>query len=273
MNMKTRLFALALAAFGTVASFAASPIGTFIYDFNATNNPLWDLSGPLEFNQQIIGAVGSGIPLSVPINVDQNIKGRLEGSGFATLLVDTNPITARYRGEGKVYTASDKTKVKLNVRATGQDVISGVTNSFKIVLVYQLEIDPLTRTLAGTVRGTAKFSQLIGGKVHEDTTVDLPEGADGSWALTLDLNSTIPPGGNASIALPNGRFLQYSARGGYSASKDETRLSLKGFGNGDNSRLTLWLTSTNAILTDLRGRVFGQKLNEPVASTPPGHGG
>jgi len=273
MNMKTRLFGLALAAFGTVAALAASPIGTFTYDFNGTNNPIWDLSGALEFNQQIIGAVGSGIPLTVPITVDQNIKGRLEGSGFTTLLVDTNPITGRYRAEGKVYTASNRTKVKLNIRLTGRDVISGVTNSFKIVLVYQLEIDALTHQLSGTVRGTAKFSELIGGNVHEDTAVELPAGSDGSWVLTLDLNSTTPPGGNASIALPNGRFLQYSARGGYSTSKDETRLSLKGFGNGDNSRLTLWLSGTNAIMTDLRGRIFGQKLNEPVTPPGTGHGG
>jgi len=262
---------MALAVFGAGAAFAASPIGTFIYDFSATNSPLWDVSGPLEFNQQIIGAVGSGIPLTVPITVDQSIKGRLEGDGFTTLLVDTNPITGRYRAEGKVFTAANRTKVKLNLRATGRGVIAGVTNNFKIVLVYQLEIDPLTGQLTGTVRGTAKFSKVIGGRVHEDIALALAPGNDGSWVLTLDLNSTTPPGGNASITLPNGRFLQYSTRGVYSASKDQTRLSLNGFGNGDASKLTVWLSSTNAILTDVKGRILGQKLNEPVSNTSTNH--
>src|SRR5688572_6271240 len=122
MIMKTCLLALALTLCGTVGSIAAPPLGTFIYDFNATNNPIWDLSGPLELNQEIIGAAGSGIPLSMPITVDQSIKGRLAGSGYANVLVDTNIVNARYRVEGKIYTASTNTRVKLNVRATGRDV-------------------------------------------------------------------------------------------------------------------------------------------------------
>ena len=250
-------------------SMATPPLGTFIYDFSPTNKPLWDLSGPLELNQEIVGVAGSGIPLSVPIMVDQNIKGRLAGSGYANVLVDTNVINAKYRMSGKVYTAADKTKVKLNVRATGNDVISGVTNSFRIVLVYQLELDPLTQTLSGTVRGTAKFSALTDGRINQETTVALPVGNDGSWVLKLELNSIKPPGGNAAITLPNGRFLQYSARGSYSESRDQTRLTLRGFGNSRGSRLSLRLLSTNAILTDLGGRVLGQKLDEPAEIPPP----
>jgi hypothetical protein len=268
MIMKTRLLALALAAFSAVANFAASPLGTFVYDFSVTNAPVWDLSGPLELNQQIIGVAGSGIQLSVPVTMDQSIKGRLDGSGFTTLTVDTNVITGRYRVEGKVYTAASKTKVKLTVRASGRDVIAGVTNTFKIVLVYKLELDPETQQLTGTVRGTARFSQLRGGRVHQDVTVALPAGNDGSWTLTLDLNSTTPPGGNAEITLPNGRFLPYAVRGKYSSSTDSTKLTLSGFGNSRGSKLTLRVAGTNALLTELRGRVFGQKLKHP-ASPPP----
>jgi hypothetical protein len=267
--MKTRLLALVFAVCGTAGSFAASPLGTFTYDFNATNNPLWDLSGPLVLNQQMIGAAGAGIPFIVPITVDQNIKGRLASSGYANVLVDTNVINGRYRVEGKVYTASARTKVKLNVRTTGRDVISGVTNNFKSVLVYHLEIYPLTQMLSGTVRGNARFSALPNGRIDQDIVVPLQAGNDGSWVLKLNLTSTTPPGGNAAITLPNGRFLQYSARGSYSESKDQTKLTLRGFGNSDGSKLSLRLATTNAILTDLGGRVLGQKLNEPVEDTPP----
>jgi len=273
MLMKTRLFVLVLSLTGLIGSFAAPPLGTFYYDFSATNNPLWDLSGPLELNQQIIGAAGSSTALKVPITVDQSIKGRLDGSGFTTVLVDTNPVSAQYRLSGKIYTASSKTKVKLNVRATGRDVIAGVTNNFRIVLVYQLELDPLTQKLAGTVRGTAKFSALIDGRIHQETEVTLPASIDGSWVLKLDLNSSAPPGGNAEITLPNGRFLQYSVRGSHSESRDLTRLSLKGFVNSRGSKLSLLLSTTNAIITDLGGRVFGQKLGTKQSTPPPPHGG
>jgi hypothetical protein len=267
--MKTRLLSLFLAVAAATGVHATPPLGSFVYDFTATNTPLWDLSGPLELNQQILAAAGTGIPLSIPVTVDQSIKGRLDGAGFTTVLVDTNAITARYRVEGKVYTAASKTKVKLNVRATGRDVIAGVTNTFKIVLVYQLELDPLTGQLTGTVRGHARFSQLLGGRVHQDLTVTLPAANDGSWTLTLNLNSTTPPGGNAAITLPNGRFLQYAVRGRHAASSDLTRYTLTGFGNSRGSQLTLRLFSTNAILTDLTGRVLGQKLRTPTPTAPP----
>jgi hypothetical protein len=265
--MNTRLLSLVFAVLSTASTFATPPLGTFVYEFNATNNPVWDLSGPLDLNQEIIGTAGSTIPLGVPITLDQNVKGRLAGSGFTSVLVDTNVLTARYRVQGKVYTAANKTKVRFNVRATGRDIIAGVTNSFRILLVYQLELDPATRLLSGTVRGSAKFSALLNGRVHQETELTLPASIDGSWVLTLDLNSTTPPGGNAAITLANGRFLQYFVRGSHSESRDATRVGLRGFGNGLGSKLSLRLASTNAILTDLGGRILGQKLDYPLPQT------
>jgi hypothetical protein len=266
--MKTRLFALLLAVFGTAHSFAEAPTGTFVYDLNPTNLPLWDLSGQLDLQQNIIGVAAQGTPLQVPVTVDQNIKGRLAGAGFTTVLVDTNALNARYRVEGKVYTAASRTKVHLTVRASGRDLIGGITNTYKIVLVYKLELDAATNVLTGTVRGYARFSQVKGGKINQEISIPLPAENDGSWMLTLALNTATPPGGNAAITLPNGRFLQYAVRGRYSSSRDTTRLSLSGFGNSKGSKLTLYLSTTNAIITDLRGRVFGQKLNTAL-STPP----
>jgi hypothetical protein len=181
-------------------------------------------------------------------------------------------VTGQYRASGKIFTASNRTKVKLNVRITGRDVIAGVTNSFRITLVYQLELDPITARLHGTVRGTAKFSQLIGGRVHESTEIALPAGNDGSWVLQVELSSATPPGGTATITLPNGRFLQYSARGSHSESRDRTKLVLRGFGSSQSTRLTLHLWTTNALLTDITGRIMGQKLNEPVRPAPPKQG-
>jgi hypothetical protein len=259
--MKTRLLALALSAFTLANARADAPVGSFEYDLNSTNAPLWDLSGPLEFNQEIIAAAGAGVPMSLPLTVDQNIRGRIDGAGIAGITVGTNIVSARYRVDGKIYTASNRTKVKLNVRATGRDVISGVTNNFRILVVYQLIVNNTNRQLVGTARGTAKFSQLVDGRVRQVTAVQLPDGNDGSWVLKLDLNSAQPPGGNASITLPNGRFLQYAARGRYSASRDSTRMLLDGFGNAEGTKLYVNLGTTNAILTSLTGRVFGQKLN------------
>lgn len=266
--MKTRLIALTLALATALSTFAGAPTGTFTYDLGVSNTPLWDLSGPLTLQQQIIGVAGQGIVLAVPVTLDQNNKGRVAGAGFTTITVDTNAVTARYTAEGKLFTAGNRTKLKLNVRATGRDVIAGVTNTFKIVLVYQLEVDAATNILTGAVHGTAKFSTLRGGKIDQDVVVPLPEDNDGRWTLTLNLTSATPPGGNAAITLPNGRFLQYAVRGSYKSSTDTTVLSLSGFGTSVGSKFSVRLLSTNAIITDLRGRALGQKLSTATQQTP-----
>src|SRR5262245_38357461 len=102
-----------LALFLTSVSLGmAQPSGDFGFAFDATDAPVWDLTGIY------------GVELtSVSIVHDQ--KGRLRGNGDALVQVGADVVAARYNVNGSVSGGGQDTRAKFTVKLTGQDVIAG----------------------------------------------------------------------------------------------------------------------------------------------------
>ena len=233
---------------------ADAPSGPVSFSFGAENAPVYDLTGSFQINQTMLGAGQTEVGLSYGIEVTQDARGFLTGTGITLLEVGNDFVAAEYTAKGKISGGGAGTRVTLSVRLTGEDVIAGVSTPFKIGIVYRLNVAAESRTLEGTARGSARFSRLGNSRIRSTVSAALPANADGAWSLQMDIVPLERLGGSALVVLSNGRTLQLHLTGRYSAAQDRSTIKMSGFDDSRGNSLKVVLGSENR----LRGRVFGQ---------------
>jgi len=255
-----------LLAFSARPSWGQAPSGEFTFSFDAATTPLIDVSGDFHAVQNIIGAGGTLTPLDYTINLTNLPSGKIRSTGVAIVYVGNDVVPAFYTASGNVSGGGTKpTRVSLSVRLTGEGVIANTETTFTISLSYNLFLNVEDGQLQGSARGVANFKQLGSGTVRDDfVTVPLPGGIDGSWSTTMTIIPLKKLGGFAYIFLPNGRIMQASLSGSYSANSGISKIKLTGVGEDKGFTVTFTATSgeEGLQLETVRGRILGQTLVE-----------
>jgi len=238
---------------------ADAPNGQISFSFGVDDIPVYDLTGAFQFDQTLIGSGQVEQPLSYGINLTQDNRGFLSGSGVTAVNVGDNFFAADYTARGRVSVRQGSTKVTLSVRLRGQDFIAGVLTSFSINITYVLFVNTETGVLEGTARGSANFGRLGSARIRSDVTVGLPPGADGSWTLVLNVITLNRIAGSGFIVLSNGRTLSLNASGRYSPNLDRATIRASGFGDSRGNSVTV---ISDPEVFALRGTIFGQSVRE-----------
>jgi hypothetical protein len=236
---------------------AQAPNGPVSFTFGADDgSPIYDLSGSFAFNHSILGAGQTEIPLAYGIELSQDVRGFLTGSGLAILNVGNDFVAANYTARGKVTRTAIGTIVTLNVRLKGQDVIGGNSTAFNVTINYRLFVSG-AGTLDGTARGNASFGRLGSGRIFTDVSVALPPNADGNWTLQMNIVPFSRLSGTAQVILTNGRTLQMNLTGSYSTPLNRSVLRLTGAGDSRGNSLTV-IMNPDALF--VHGRILGQTV-------------
>ncbi len=254
-----RLFLPAIALFAAAnVSLADAPNGLVSFSFD-TNAPIYDLTGSLQFDETLIGAGQSELGLSYGINVIQDARGRITGSGITAVAVGNDFVAAEYTVRGRISASHGVTRVTLQVRLKGEDAFGGVSTPFSINIAYVLTINPDSGTMDGTARGSARFGRLGSARIRSGISVPLPAGADGLWTLQMNVVPFSRLAGTASIVLSNGRTLALNLNGHYSSSLDRSTIRMSGFGDSRGNSVTVIFDSE---LLLLRGTILGQTVRQ-----------
>ena len=242
---------------------AQAPSGDVSFSFGGDVAPIYDLSGSLTIEQQVIGAGDQTTPLSFSINISHDARGRLSGSGVTLMNLGNDFVAATYVVRGTASGGGLKpNRFSITVKLTGEDVLAGVTTRFSVVVHYNLTVDPGSQTLVGTARGSANFSNLSGGPIKSDVSIQLPSSMDGSWAANMHILALRRLSGNGSVVLSNGRSLPVLLSGSYSPRNAVANLHLRGINEALGTSVNLNFISSEAgtELQFVRGKILGQTV-------------
>ena len=246
-------------------SISSGPVS---FAFNSSTVPVYDLTGSYQFDQQALVPGGAPMNLSLGFSVQQDATGLLRGSGVTNVLIGTNLVAAQYTVTGGVSGGGGKaTLAKLTIVWLVQDPAVAANGPLKISVQYNLGVSK--GLLNGTARGQAQFGKTSSRTINSSiSAVPLPAGADGSWRVTMNVQT---PGGSGSVFLPSGRSLQTSLASSFSARSGLGLLKLAGVGGDRGSALSInYFPATNAV-DSLSGKVLGQTvvLKSRRAAVPP----
>jgi hypothetical protein len=232
--------------------------GPVNFAFTRSMAPIYDLTGSYQFDQQALAAGGAPLDLRLGFFVQQDAAGRLRGSGVTKVLMGTNVVTAQYIINGAVSGGGGKaTRAKLSIRWLVQDAAVLANGPVSISVQYNLDVSQ--GFLNGTARGRAKSAKARSAGINTSVSaVPLPAGVDGSWRLSMNIQT---PVGSGSIILPNRRSLQANLTGSFSARSGVGRLKLSGTGGDRGSTLNINLATTTGGLQSLTGKVLGQTVS------------
>ena len=233
------------------------PSGPVSFSFTSPAVPVYDLTGSYQFDHQVLAAGGTPMNLSLGFSVQQDAAGLLRSSGVTNVQIGTNLVAAQYTVTGGVSGGGGKaTRAKLSILWLVQDPAVAANGPLNISVQYNLEVSQ--GLLNGTARGQAKFGKAGSKSINSSVSaVPLPAGADGSWRVTMNVQT---PGGSGSIVLPNGRSLQTSLAGSFSARSGLGLMKLAGVGADRGSALSIgYFPATNAV-DSLSGKVLGQTV-------------
>lgn len=236
---------------------ADAPSGTVTFSFDASTAPVYDLSGSFQIDQTLVGAGNTAVGLSYSIDLSQDVRGGLTGSGETFVAVGNDFVAAAYTVRGRISHVAGVTRVTLMVHLTGQDIVAGVDTPFNINVVYSLVVDSESGTLQGTARGRASFARLGSSPIRSDVAIGLPGGASGAWTLQMNIVPLGRLGGSAVIVLANGRTLQAHLGGSFSPALERSVVNVSGFADsrGNSVRVVF-----NEDLLLMRGSVLGQTV-------------
>lgn len=249
-------------------------------DSNAPETQLWDLGGAYTLDFTVTQNNGIAVPVELTIQVLQDAAGKLvsptnDNTEFLQVNADDNSIFAvSPKVTGKVTSASPGVaRVHMSIRFTGSGTMAGQpVDSLSGSLTVDAETDPTTGLLFGTKipKFSASFQGAgnISGKVFDFST-PMPDGADATWNLSLNIAPLKKIGGTAIITTPN-RSLGMDLSGSFKNA--EFKLTAKGAGdvpntaNGTGSKAKILLPESVDSIDLFSGKVLGQKL---VFSTSP----
>lgn len=234
---------------------------------SGAGNSIWDVSGNYMLSENIT-IRGVDYPAWIDINITQDLQGKLHGAGMLSGLIDGDPLDGNYTVAGSVRTIGANTMVTMTLHASGTGSIDGDTRHFVLSLRYNLQIDSFGLMMVGQSKGTLTIPGLGQAPVGSSAALPLPAGMDGSWRLSLDVQSGKNNGsdtshaakqklnGSASIRLSNDRVISCPMNVNYTGASAHSRVRISGPGatislNGFQSRITL---------SDFAGKVLGQKV-------------
>src|SRR5207253_5977439 len=90
---------------------ADAPNGTVRFSFDAATAPVYDLTGSFGFEQTIIGAGGAEVALTFGIDLTQDVRGLIFGSGETIVNVGNDFVAAGYTVRGRISGGGDNTRV------------------------------------------------------------------------------------------------------------------------------------------------------------------
>ena len=237
---------------------AAPPSGFVGFAFD-TNAPVYDLTGSLLFDQTMSGAGDSDSLLSYGINVIQDARGFITGSGLIQVAVGNDFVAAEYTAKGKISSKDGVTRVTLNVKLKGEDAFGGVVTPFRITIEYSLVLNPETGALTGPARGSGKFGPAGSTKIHSDVSVGMSPGSDGSWVLQMNIVAFNKLSGTAIAVLSNGRTLNFTLKGNFDSSAETSTIKLTGTGDSRGNSAKVIFDDSELLL--LQGKLLGQNVS------------
>ena len=241
----TTLILMAVACF-TLASVDAQAIQ--VIWSSTPSQGVWDVTGNYP-NEE----------LNVTNNIDlvQDDKGRITGTGTGTGTEDGITVNLVYKFAGAIKRAGSVTRVtwtmKIAGSATDGNITLPVTGSIKMTM----EVDKTDNILIGFGAGkicVPRQCERVDGPVQ----FDLPQPMDGSWNLTVDLQS--PDGkklvGTGEATLSNGRVIPFIATGQQSANRSRFKL------NGTGGTVAFGPASSHAlgIFALVKAKLLGQNI-------------
>jgi hypothetical protein len=223
------------------------------------NLSIWDFSGDYD-NQSIPDG-------TISFTLIQDAKGKLTGSGNfdydsdeTDISVDDIPVVLK----GHVKTSNNIVKIKLLVKGEKRDVdIDGEYYNLKVEDNISLELDADNGTMVGTAKGKICAKGLGCDKGLSNIEIDLLAGMTGEAALEIDVAANKKGKklkGDAVLTLSNDVEYALSAKGNYSSKKNETKVSLKGFGGSQGIKLNVNFNEETDNCTKIMGKALGQKI-------------
>ncbi len=233
------------------------PVSLSITNTTAT---VYDLSGSYQLTQQVAMAGGSTETLVLNFSLYQDAAGWLRTSGQTNILVGSNSVPAKFKVQGRVTGGGGKTtRAVFMVRWQGSPTNSAGSAPFVVTCNYSLNVT--TAGLNGTVQGTARLGSLGHGKIKSPVSnVPLPPGIDGTWGLQVNAVSYKGFYGNGGIFLPNGRSLQGSLIGGFSARVGLNWFKVWGMGASHGSVVQVNIYPHRNAPQSLSGNILGQTV-------------
>src|SRR6266567_1383204 len=101
-STKRRFCFLAFLLSSIYLGSAQAPSGAVGFSFDAPSAHVYDLTGSLFTEQQMIGAGDQETPISFSVDVIEDAKGRLSGNGETILNVGNDFVAAHYTVKGKI---------------------------------------------------------------------------------------------------------------------------------------------------------------------------
>ncbi len=241
------------------------------FDVGDTNNPdsqLWDLQGVYRLDLLVVQKNGIATPFRLSFVLLQDPSGKLSSptndnteemeiteNGFFAVL----PIVT-----GKVTGSGGTAQVKLNFKITGSGTLSGQTvDTVSATFKVNAETDS-SGNLIGTSIGkfSAKLSDQgsISGTV-EDFSTPMPNGANATWNLSLQIAGLKKIGGSATMTTPN-RAMGFDLSGKYNGifnitAKGTTDVQDTVTGIGASAKMQVPSTFDRVAF---KGKVLGQSL-------------
>src|SRR5690348_15190315 len=122
--LKNRCWLVVACLLWAKTCFAQAPSGGYEFDFDATFDPIINMSGTFQSQQSIIGAGGTETTLTVSLDVTNFVNGAVKGSGFAFIVVgdpDTGDVLpGAYLASGRVSGGGGApTRVVLSIQMNG----------------------------------------------------------------------------------------------------------------------------------------------------------
>ncbi len=277
--MKHYAFCAALLLSSIHLGLAQYQNGAPTFFFGPTNAPVWDITGTYNITNHMESS--SMQPMDIVyqgLTLDLDARGRLEGSGTIIVMVGTNAagnlVGGDYRVAGNISGGGANTRGKLSIRFKGRGTVAGVNTTASISTTYTLQVNPTTRTLEGTVSGSASFSNLGHGSIKSsghtnDVFIPLPPTVDGGWSITVyEVPFGNKLGGSAIVQVdsvpadPNDLPRVLSTKlTGTTLGSGLRKEKLTGTGLSAGTQLTLqYAPFAEAPNATINGKVLGQKV-------------
>ena len=236
-------------------SYAGAPSGHYENHFDRQHG-VWDLTG--SYDETELG-------LSNQYSIVQDDKGKISGQGRMTGTDEGIYIELDTRYSGSIKSIGEITRAVLKEKLIGTATDGYQVAKIKGKITYTYDIDKLNNRLIGTAKGKI-CAEGAGEKacapVDDAAQTDLPEEAQGTWDLVLDIQSADGRKltGAAAAILANGRTEPLTLKGKYNAQTDLAKLGLKG--SGGKSTIQAQEILGQLIFQSLKGKLLGQTVTQ-----------
>lgn len=236
-------------------SYAGAPSGHYENHFDRQHG-VWDLTG--HYDVTVLG-------ISNQYSIVQDDKGKISGQGRMTGADEGIYVELDTRYSGSIRSIGETTRAVLKETLAGTATDGYNVAKIKGKITYTYNIDKLNNRLIGSVKG--KICAKAGGEkacapVDDAAQIDLPEDAQGTWDLVVDIQSADESKltGAATAVLSNGRTEPLTLKGKYNVQTDLSKLSLKG--SGGKFSFQAHEIAGQLVLQSIKGKLLGQAVNQ-----------